>query len=1018
MMFKKTVVVAGILTAIVLLSLVTFQAVANSLGQVASDLGVCTWLNCKTGAGSFSIDDGIQACKIDLENAGFRGTYYVNGSTKQNWYATYTAAGHEIGAHNVTHTTLPVACFPNCTMPGLWQTPSTAQDITNYRLTEWEPNIASIEISTGKPVVSGAWPYGQADANRFYASLPYFVGVRGYFDPWDSNFTWIQNLELPTPQEFLNLNSIAAYDQSYVDLAAAQGGWVNIVSHGDCTGIPYMGTKSGQLWLAPIGDILKYIKVRNAAQFSNYTRTSQNIAFDAVHNLSVFQRQKVDGSYFLPITYNNPVTLKIHVLDTDNISSVTANGAAVAYTDTVLQSSRYILVNLPLNATQHVVVNFAPTALPSWTPTSNAPYGCPCSFWSSSTIPTTPDSGETSAIEVGIQFQSTINGYISGIKYYKSAANTGTHIGHLWTSAGKMLAQATFTNETSTGWQTVRFSSPIPVTANTTYVASYHTNTGGFAQDQPYFVSTLNYTSGPLVILTDLKARPGNGVYIYGASAFPNQTYSAANYWVDVIFDSIIGTATPLPATNTPLPPTATPLPPTSTPLPPTSTPLPATATPLPPTSTPLPASATPLPPTSTPLPATATPLPPTSTPLPATATPVPPTSTPLPPTNTPTRTSTPAATSSANCPCSLWVNGVPATLDSGDSRAIEAGLKFQASANGYITSIRFYKSTANTGVHYGSLWTNTGTLLSRVTFSGETATGWQTASLAAPVSITANTVYVVSYHSDTGHISMSRNYFSSSYTAGPLTAPSSSLVTPGNGVYLYGSSSAFPTQTYQRTNYWVDVVFATVLASPTPTPTATNTPLPSATPTVGPSPTPTATAVPPTATPTPSVVYNCPCSLWSSATTPATVSSGDTGAVELGLVFQPNINGYITGVRFYKSSANTGTHTGSLWSANGTLLAQATFSAETTSGWQTVSFASPVPVTANTVYVVSYHTNTGNYSVNNYYFLTGLTNGPLTAFADSAVTSGNGVYLYGSGGFPTFTYNQTNYWVDVIFTQ
>lgn len=345
-------------------------------------------------------------------------------------------------------------------------------------------------------------------------------------------------------------------------------------------------------------------------------------------------------------------------------------------------------------------------------------------------------------------------------------------------------------------------------------------------------------------------------------------------------------------------------------------------------------------------------------------------------------------------------------------------GLKFQASSNGYITSIRFYKSAANTGVHYGSLWTNTGTLLSRVTFSGETASGWQTASLAAPVAITANTVYVVSYHSDTGHSSLSRNYFSVSYTAGPLTAPSSSLVTPGNGVFLYGGSSAFPTQTYQRTNYWVDVVFASTLAAPTPTPTATNTPLPSATPTAGPSPTPTATLVPPTATATPSVNYNCPCSLWSSATTPATISSGDATAVEVGLVFQPNIDGYITGVRFYKSSGNTGTHTGSLWSANGTLLAQATFSTETASGWQTVSFATPVPVTANTVYIVSYHTNTGNYSVNNYYFLTGLTNGPLTAFADSAVTSGNGVYIYGAGGFPTFTYNQTNYWVDVVFTQ
>ncbi|GAB3989243.1 hypothetical protein GCM10029978_113830 [Actinoallomurus acanthiterrae] len=30
-----------------------------------------------------------------------------------------------------------------------------------------------------------------------------------------------------------------------------------------------------------------------------------------------------------------------------------------------------------------------------------------------------------------------------------------------------------------------------------------------------------------------------------------------------------------------------------------------------------------------------------------------------------------------------------------------------------------------------------------------------------------------------------------------------------GNGVYAYGATSAFPTGTYQSTNYWVDVVYA-----------------------------------------------------------------------------------------------------------------------------------------------------------------------------------------------------------------
>jgi hypothetical protein len=41
----------------------------------------------------------------------------------------------------------------------------------------------------------------------------------------------------------------------------------------------------------------------------------------------------------------------------------------------------------------------------------------------------------------------------------------------------------------------------------------------------------------------------------------------------------------------------------------------------------------------------------------------------------------------------------------------------------------------------------------------------------------------------------------------GPLHAPASPLVS-GNGVYAYGAS-AFPTNTWRGSNYWVDVVLA-----------------------------------------------------------------------------------------------------------------------------------------------------------------------------------------------------------------
>ncbi|MGQ0433019.1 MAG: N,N-dimethylformamidase beta subunit family domain-containing protein, partial [Microthrixaceae bacterium] len=77
----------------------------------------------------------------------------------------------------------------------------------------------------------------------------------------------------------------------------------------------------------------------------------------------------------------------------------------------------------------------------------------------------------------------------------------------------------------------------------------------------------------------------------------------------------------------------------------------------------------------------------------------------------------------------------------------------------------------------------------------------------------------------------------------------------------------------------------------------------------------------------------SCPCSIWSSAATPVNPAAADTNAVELGVKFRADLDGTITGIRFYKGSTNTGTHVGSLWTSTGTLLAQATFTGETATG-------------------------------------------------------------------------------------
>ena len=141
------------------------------------------------------------------------------------------------------------------------------------------------------------------------------------------------------------------------------------------------------------------------------------------------------------------------------------------------------------------------------------------------------------------------------------------------------------------------------------------------------------------------------------------------------------------------------------------------------------------------------------------------------------------------------------------------------------------------------------------------------------------------------------------------------------------------------------------------------------------------------------------------------TVTSNEDNPVELGVQFRSSVSGYIKGVRFFSPNDPSGTYTGLLYSGGGTLLASATYSSVTANGWQEVLFSTPVAIAANTTYVASYHTAGGRYSSANFGLSTAVTNSPLTALASG------GVYHYGSSpGFPTSTFNDNNYWADVLF--
>lgn len=696
-----------------------------------------------------------------------------------------------------------------------------------------------------------------------------------------------------------------------------------------------------------------------------------------------------------------------------------------------------------------------------------SPPTCPCSLFSSTATPAIVATQDASAAELGVKFTSDTGGYINGIKFYKSSANTGTHTGSLWTSTGSLLATGTFTNETASGWQTLTFTTPVAIQANTIYVASYHTTTGYYSSNQGFF--TNQYDAWPL------HAPAGsNGLYIYGSSQFPTQTYSSTNYWVDVVFNSqFVDTTNPAVASTNPSSGA-------------TNAALAAAVSAS--FNKNVVASSiqfTLTGPNASQIAGTTSY---NSTTYTATFTP----SSPLTANTTYTATVSGATDSSGNvmkapyswsfttvppCPCYLFAStATPAVASANDPSAVELGVKFTADINGYINGIRFYKGTSNTGTHVGNLWSSSGQLLATATFTNETASGWQQVLFSQPVAITAGTTYVASYHTNAGNYSYTSSGFASGIDNGDLHAPASGS-SGGNGVFIYGGSSQFPNQTYNATNYWVDVVFNTQYVDMVPPSVTSTTPASNA---LGVSTTIAAitatfsqsvvsssiqftltgpnnqsvagtatyddasktTSFKPSAALAGGATYTatvsgatnqsgiamsapyswsfttvapCPCSLFPTSATPATLNAADSSAIEVGMKFTADANGTVTAIRFYKGSNNTGTHIGNLWSSTGQLLATVTFTNETASGWQQATLSTPVAITANTVYVVSYHTNVGNYSVNGAFFTSAVDNTPLHGVSNA--TSPNGVYAYGNTQFPTQSYNASNYWVDIVFS-
>jgi hypothetical protein len=152
-------------------------------------------------------------------------------------------------------------------------------------------------------------------------------------------------------------------------------------------------------------------------------------------------------------------------------------------------------------------------------------------------VPNNAAAVDFSSLTLGVKFWSTQSGTISAIRFYRGAASPKGYVAGLCAADGTVLAEMYMPQESGPvpGWQEAYFASPIPISANQTYVAAYYVPSGQYAYQ--IYGLTHGASNGPLTVPAS-AAVGGNGVYSYGP-ACPRSSYEDSNFFVDVLLTPV-----------------------------------------------------------------------------------------------------------------------------------------------------------------------------------------------------------------------------------------------------------------------------------------------------------------------------------------------------------------------------------------------------------------------------------------------------------------------------------------------
>jgi hypothetical protein len=288
------------------------------------------WKDGRAAAMSVSVDDGQPSGFDELQMNGFQGTYVSNSTSPPSFYTGYYNAGMELGSHLVSH-----PCY------------SVSDDV--LRSYEIQPNVLSICSNTPIPchnIVSLVWPCGFTNYREQAVASEFFISARGYN---------INMLEDATPDNFMNLKSYNSHEHTpyppydlkkVVDTAVILNKWFNLVLHGytnDDGAITY--SRSKDIWVAPIGDVIKYILQRDRFILTDYSESSDKIMYK-VSRLPV--PSTVSKNFEMAFGPDDLTTMQIDIDDSRIVVNVLVNGAITPFQTKDLSGNKVILTNVRL----------------------------------------------------------------------------------------------------------------------------------------------------------------------------------------------------------------------------------------------------------------------------------------------------------------------------------------------------------------------------------------------------------------------------------------------------------------------------------------------------------------------------------------------------------------------------------------------------------------------------------------------------------------------------------------------